>query len=151
MLMGLEPGDALEVRIKKLIPISCGVNFIYPGSMNRGGLPEDFPNGQTKSFYFDMQKMETTFAPGIVIPLKPFLGRIGVAPKAGERKPGAAPDYYGANMDNKELVTGTTIYLPVNVKGALFSTGDAHAAQGDGESFVFQRSRLRWRKLSWNL
>jgi acetamidase/formamidase len=131
---GAEPGNVLEVRIKKLVPVDCGVNFTYPGSMNRGGLPEDFPNGQTKTLKLDRKKMETTFVPGIVIPLKPFLGRMGVAPKEGERKAGGAPDYFGANMDNKELVAGTTLYLPVNVKGALFSTGDAHAVQGDGES-----------------
>lgn len=130
---GAEPGDVLEVRIKRLVPINCGVNLHYPGSMNMGGLPEDFPNGQIKTFQLDLWKMETTFAPGIVIPLRPFLGVMGVAPKPGEKRPAAIPDYFGGNMDNKELVAGTTLYLPVNVKGGLFSTGDAHAAQGDGE------------------
>ena len=130
---GAEPGDVLEVRIKKLAPIDYGVNFIYPGSMGKGGLPEDFPEGQIKTLDLDLEKMEAAFAPGIAIPLAPFLGRMGVAPRPGERKPGAAPDYCGANLDNKELVAGTTLYLPVNAAGALFSTGDAHAAQGDGE------------------
>ncbi len=130
---GAEPGDVLEVRIKKLVPIEYGVNFIYPGNMGKGGLPEDFPAGRIQTFELDLKKMETIFAPGIVLPLKPFLGRMGVAPKPGERKPGAAPDYMGANLDNKELVEGSTLYLPVNAKGALFSAGDAHAAQGDGE------------------
>lgn len=128
-----EPGDVLEVRIKKLALTNCGVNLQFPGSMNVGGLPEDFPNGQIRTFTFDLEKMETTFAPGIIIPLKPFLGVMGVAPKPGERRPAAFPEYFGGNIDNKELVAGTTLYLPVNVKGALFSTGDAHAAQGDGE------------------
>jgi acetamidase/formamidase len=130
---GAEPGDVLEVRIKKLIPTNCGVNYHYPGKMNSGGLPEDFPNGQFKTLQLDVQKMETTFAPGIVIPLKPFLGVMGVAPKSGEKMPAGVPDYFGGNMDNKELVAGTTLYLPVSAKGALFSTGDAHAVQGDGE------------------
>jgi len=130
---GAEPDDVLGVRIKKLVPIDCGVNFFYPGSMGRGGLPEDFPEGQMKTLKLDLEKMETTFAPGIVVPLNPFLGRMGVAPRPGEKKPGGAPDYCGANIDNKELVAGTTLYLPVNAKGALFSAGDAHAAQGDGE------------------
>ena len=130
---GAEPGDVLEVRIKKLVPIDCGVNYHYPGSMKRGGLFEDFPNGQVKTFRFDPQKKETTFSPGIVIPLRPFLGRMGVAPKPGERKAGSAPHYCGGNLDNKELVSGTTLFLPVSVKGALFATGDAHAVQGDGE------------------
>jgi acetamidase/formamidase len=130
---GAEPGDVLEVRIKKLVLSNCGVNLEFPGSMNVGGLPEDFPNGQIKTFLFDLKKMETVFGPGIIIPLKPFLGNMGVAPKAGERRPAAFPEYFGGNIDNKELVAGTILYLPVNVKGALFSTGDAHAAQGDGE------------------
>jgi len=130
---GAEPGDVLEIRIKRLVPINCGVNYHLPGRMNIGGLPEDFPNGQFKTFQLDLWKMETTFAPGIVIPLRPFLGVMGVAPKPGEKRPAAIPDYFGGNMDNKELVAGTTLYLPVNVKGGLFSTGDAHAVQGDGE------------------
>ncbi|MBI5966551.1 MAG: acetamidase/formamidase family protein [Deltaproteobacteria bacterium] len=130
---GAEPGDVLEVRIKRLVPINCGVNYHLPGRMNLGGLPEDFPNGQFKTFQLDLWKMEATFAPGIVIPLRPFLGAMGVAPKPGEKRPTAIPDYFGGNMDNKELAAGTTLYLPVNVKGGLFSTGDAHAVQGDGE------------------
>ena len=130
---GAEPGDVLEVRIKKLVSINCGVNYHYPGNMKSGGLPEDFPNGQFKTFYFDDQRKEATFAPGIVVPLKPFLGNIGVAPKPGVKVPASVPDYFGGNMDLKELVAGTTLYLPVSAKGALFSTGDAHAVQGDGE------------------
>jgi len=58
---------------------------------------------------------------------------MGVAPKPGEKRSTTIPEYFGGNMDNKELVAGTTLYLPVQVKGGLFSTGDAHAAQGDGE------------------
>lgn len=130
---GAEPGDVLEVRIKKLVPIDCGVNYHYPGAMNIGGLPEDFPVGQFKSFQLDLKRMETIFAPGVVIPLRPFLGVMGVAPRAGENRPAAAPDYFGGNIDNKELVAGTALYLPVSMPGALFSAGDAHAVQGDGE------------------
>jgi acetamidase/formamidase len=130
---GAEPGDVLEIRIQKLVPAKCGVNIIYPGKMNFGGLPEDFPNGQFKTLQLDLQKMETTFAPGIVIPLRPFLGVMGVAPKSGEKRPAAIPDYFGGNMDNTELTVGSTLYLPVNAPGGLFSTGDAHAVQGDGE------------------
>ncbi len=133
---GAEPGDVLEIKIQKLVPATCGVNYHMPGKMNLGGLPEDFPTGQFKTLQLDLQKMETTFAPGIIIPLRPFLGVMGVAPKAGEKRPAAVPDYFGGNMDNKELVAGTTLYLPVNAPGALFSTGDAHAVQGDGEVSV---------------
>lgn len=130
---GAGPGDVLEVRIKKLVPADCGVNYHFPAAMNVGGLPEDFPVGQFKTLKLDTKNMKTTFAPGVVIPLKPFFGVMGVAPKLGEKKPAAVPDYFGANMDNKELVAGTTLYLPVNVPGGLFSAGDAHAVQGDGE------------------
>jgi acetamidase/formamidase len=128
-----EPGDVLEVRIRKLVPIGCGVNYHLPQKFLRGTLPEDFPNGQIKTLYLDLGKMETTFKPGIIIPLQPFFGNMGVAPRTGEKKPAAIPDYFGGNMDNKELVAGTTLYLPVYVPGALFSAGDAHAVQGDGE------------------
>ena len=130
---GAEPGDALEVRIEKLVPANWGVNYHYPARINMGGLPEDFPGGQIKTLPLDAQKMETAFAPGVIIPLRPFMGVMGVAPKPGEKRPAAVPDYFGGNMDNKELVAGTSLYLPVQVAGALFSTGDAHAVQGDGE------------------
>jgi len=130
---GAEPGDVLEVRIKKLVPADCGVNYHFPAKMNIGGLPEDFPVGQFKTLKLDVKNMKTIFAPGVVIPLKPFFGVMGVAPRPGEKKPAAAPDYHGGNMDNKELVAGTTLYFPVNVPGGLFSAGDAHATQGDGE------------------
>jgi len=130
---GAEPGDVLEVRIKKLVPADCGVNYHFPAKMNIGGLPEDFPVGQFKTLKLDVKNMKATFAPGVVIPLKPFFGVMGVAPKPGEKKPAAVPDYFGGNMDNKELGAGTTLYLPVNAPGGLFSAGDAHAVQGDGE------------------
>lgn len=130
---GAEPGDVLEIRIQKLIPAESGVNYHFPGRLGVGGLPEDFPDGQIKAFTLDLKKMETTFAPGVVIPLKPFFGVMGVAPRAGEKRSSSIPDYFGGNVDNKELVAGTALFLPVNAPGALFSAGDAHAAQGDGE------------------
>jgi acetamidase/formamidase len=130
---GAEPGDVLEVRIGRLIPVDFGVNYHLPGHMGTGGLPEDFPSGSVKTFRLDRERWETAFAPGITLPLAPFLGVMGVAPRPGERRPAAVPDYFGGNMDNKELRTGTTLFLPVSVAGALFSAGDAHAAQGDGE------------------
>ena len=132
-VQGAEPGDVLEIRIQKFVLADCGVNYHFPGKLGLGGLPEDFPNGQIKAFKLDLEKMETTFAPGIVLPLKPFFGVIGVAPRAGEKRGSSIPDYFGGNMDNKELVAGTTLFLPVHVPGALFSAGDAHAVQGDGE------------------
>jgi acetamidase/formamidase len=130
---GAEPGDVLEVRIQKLAPIDYGVNLNLPGEAGAGGLPEDFPDPQVKTLYFDTGRKEAAFSPDISIPLRPFFGVIGVAPRPGEKRPAAVPDYFGGNIDNKELVAGTTLYLPVSAKGALFSCGDVHAAQGDGE------------------
>jgi acetamidase/formamidase len=130
---GAEPGDVLEVQIHKLITAVAGVNYHFPGEMGIGALPEDFPEGQIKSFELDLEKMETIFSPGIVLPLKPFFGVMGVAPRAGEKRISSVPDYFGGNIDNKELVAGTTLFLPVQVPGALFSAGDAHGVQGDGE------------------
>ena len=78
--------------------------------------------------------MTAQFAPGIVIPLRPFFGSMGVAPPAARgRVSSAPPDIHAGNLDNKELVAGTTLYIPIHVKGALFEIGDGHAAQGDGE------------------
>lgn len=128
-----EPGDVLEVRVIKLVPRNCGVNYHLPGKLGIGGLPEDFPNGQVKTLNFDRKLLRTEFTKGVLVPLKPFLGTMGVGPKPGEKRPAAVPDYFGGNMDLSELRAGSTLYLPVQVAGALFSTGDAHAAQGDGE------------------
>jgi len=133
---GAQPGDVLEVRINKIITAGCGVNYHLPVKFGAGALPEEFPAGQFKTLKLDLDKMETIYAPGVIVPLRPFFGVMGVAPKLGEKRPAAVPDYFGGNMDNKELIAGTTLYLPVNAAGALFSCGDAHAAQGDGEVSV---------------
>ena len=132
-IRGAEPGDVLEVRIQKFLLADGGVNYHFPGGMGIGGLPEDFPDGQMKAFELNLDRMETAFSPEIVLPLKPFFGVMGVAPRAGEKRVSSIPEYFGGNIDNKELVAGTTLYLPVQVPGALFSAGDAHAVQGDGE------------------
>ena len=68
--------------------------------------------------------------------MRPFLGTMALAPKAGEKRPPAMPDYFAGNMDNKELVEGTTLYIPVNVSGGMFVAADAHGVQGDGEVCV---------------
>jgi len=130
---GADPGDVLEIQIGKLMPVEFGVNYHLPGHMGIGGLPEDFPSGRIKTFRLDRARWETAFSPGITLPLAPFLGVMGVAPRPGERRPAAVPDYFGGNIDNKELREGATLFLPVSVPGALFSAGDAHAVQGDGE------------------
>ncbi len=127
-----EPGDVLEVRIEKInidVPWSC--NSFGAG---RGFLPNDFPYSHSRLIPLDREKMIGHFAPGIDIPLHPFFGSIGIAPPESAGKYNSAPPWmHGGNMDNKELVAGTTVYYPVNAKGALFEAGDGHANQGNGE------------------
>ena len=127
-----EPGDVLEVRIQKIqidVPWAC--NGFGPG---RGFLPDDFPYGRTKIIPLDRTRMTAEFAPGITIPLHPFFGSMGLAPPEGAGKYNSAPPWmHAGNIDNKEMVAGTTLFIPVNAKGALFEVGDGHAGQGNGE------------------
>ncbi len=127
---GADAGDVLEVRIQKIaidVPWSC--NSFGAG---RGFLPDDFPYSRTKIVRLDREKMVADFAPGIEIPLHPFFGSMGIATPAG--KSDSAPPWMNAgNMDNKELVAGSTLFIPVNTKGANFEVGDGHANQGNGE------------------
>jgi acetamidase/formamidase len=127
-----EPGDVLEVQILKVdidVPFAC--NGFGAG---RGFLPNDYPYGRTKIIPLDREKMLADFAPGIAIPLHPFFGSMGVAPpESAGRLDSAPPWMHAGNMDNKELVAGTTLYIPVHAKGALFEVGDGHAGQGNGE------------------
>src|SRR5206468_3001670 len=89
---------------------------------------------RTKIIPLDRARMVASFAPGVTVPLHPFFGSMGVAPPpAIGRYDSTPPTFIGGNMDNKELVAGTTLYLPVFVKGALFEVGDGHAGQGNGE------------------
>jgi acetamidase/formamidase len=129
---GAEPGDVLEVRIQKVqidVPWAC--NGFGPG---RGFLPDDFPYGRTKIIPLDRQNMTAAFAPGITIPLHPFFGSMGLAPPEGAGKYNSAPPWmHAGNIDNKEMVAGTTLFIPVNAKGGLFEVGDGHAGQGNGE------------------
>jgi acetamidase/formamidase len=126
-----EPGDVLEVQILKIdldVPYSC--NSFGPG---RGFLPNDFPYSRLKIIPLDRERMIGQFAPGIKIPLHPFFGSMGVAPPTRGRLNSGPPWMHAGNMDNKELVAGTTLYIPVHAKGALFEVGDGHAGQGNGE------------------
>jgi acetamidase/formamidase len=127
---GAEPGDALEVKI---LSIDLPIDYGYNGCS--GFLPENCDKSVgTRILQLDRQTMTAEFLPGIVIPLKPFFGSMGVAP-APEigRVSSNPPGRHAGNLDNKELVAGTTLYIPVFVPGALFEIGDGHAAQGDGE------------------
>lgn len=128
-----EPGDVLEVRILRLLPHPFGVNYCMPGASDTGTLPDEFPEGHVRDFRWEPGAGEADFGPGIRLPLRPFLGVMAVAPSEPGEVSAVRPGPYGGNLDLKELVEGTTLYLPVFVPGALFSTGDAHAVQGDGE------------------
>ena len=126
-----EPGDVLEVDIQKIdidVPYAC--NGFGPG---RGFLPNDFPYSRMKVIPLDRERMIGKFAPGIELPLHPFFGSMGVAPPSGGKLNSGPPWMHAGNMDNKELVAGTTLYIPVHAKGALFEAGDGHAGQGNGE------------------
>ncbi|MGE5244862.1 MAG: acetamidase/formamidase family protein [Betaproteobacteria bacterium] len=129
---GAEPGDVLEVRIKA---IDLAIPYAYNAFGTRSGfLPQDFKEGRMKIVPLDAGRMVAHFGDGIEIPLHPFFGSMGVAPPpSAGRVSSAPPGRHAGNLDNKDLVVGSTLYIPVNVPGALFEVGDGHAAQGDGE------------------
>ena len=129
---GASIGDVLEVKILDIrLRHNWGWN-IFRGYM--GSLPEDFPYTRLLHVPLDLAANVATLPSGIEIPLQPFFGQLGVAPPRGfGRQNSKEPREFGGNLDCKELVAGSTIYLPVWNEGALFSTGDGHAAQGDGE------------------
>jgi len=130
---GAEPGDVLEIRVLRLAPYPFGVNYAMPGSYGSGTLPDEFHEGYARTFEWERDAEEVEFRPGVRLPLRPFMGIMAVAPATEGQVNAVPPGPYGGNMDLKELVVGSTLYLPVFVPGALFSTGDAHAVQGDGE------------------
>ncbi len=155
---GAEPGDTLEVRIEAVkLALPYAYNAFGPRS---GAIPEDFPRSKMRIIPLDHGKMVALFAEGIEVPLRPFFGSMGVAPpESSGRINSAPPGIHAGNLDNKELVTGTTLLIPVHVPGALFQVGDGHAGQGDGEVditgletsltgtlrfFVRKGSRLNW-------
>ena len=127
---GAEPGDALEVKVLSIdLPIAYGYNGCS------GYVRENCEPGRPQTIIrMDRKNMTATFLPGVVIPLRPFFGSMGVAPalEVG-RVSSNPPSTHAGNLDNKELVAGTTLFIPIHVKGALFEVGDGHAAQGDGE------------------
>jgi acetamidase/formamidase len=130
---GAEPGDALEVRIRK---IDLSIPYAYNSFSPRSGVlgPDDFAKGSTKIIPLDKERMVGHFASNIDIPLHPFFGSMGVAPpEAAGRISSAPPGIHAGNLDNKDLVAGTSLFIPVHVPGALFEVGDGHAGQGNGE------------------
>lgn len=133
---GAKPGDVLEIRIKRIEIGDYGVTLTFPAAMGFGCLPELSPNGCFMTHRYTDGKRNLRFAPGIEIPLRPFLGTMGLLPRKGESHSPMEPGYYGGNMDNKELTEGSVLYLPVNVEGGMFMAADAHGVQGDGEVCV---------------
>jgi acetamidase/formamidase len=145
---GAEPGDVLEIRILKIVPKKVGTNFNLPGKEfpTIGALAPEFPEGYVHYFDLDLKKNQTVFKPGIVLPLRPFPGTLAVgidpddpSPRKGGSKDPLAPVSTlrpwknGSNMDINELTAGSTIFIPVFLKGGLIWTGDSHCAQGNGE------------------
>jgi acetamidase/formamidase len=129
---GAEPGDTLEIRILDIeLTTDWGWNIIRP---LKGALPEDFPNLSRRVIPIDRQANVARLPWGVDIPLRPFFGIIGVAPPpAYGLVSSVEPREYGGNIDNKEFIPGTSLFLPVFVPGANLSVGDGHAVQGDGE------------------
>ncbi len=125
---GAEPGDALVVEVVDFEPSGWGWTAIVPGF---GLLADQFPDPWLHVSRYDEGGVE--FLPGIRLPVRPFPGTIGVAPAEPGRHSVVPPREVGGNMDVRDLTRGAVLYLPVRVPGALFSVGDTHAAQGDGE------------------
>ena len=129
---GAEPGDTLAVEILDIHTQGWGWSAILPGL---GLLADDFPDAYLK--IFDLSHGDVVYMrEDIAIPLTPFFGTMGVCPAGASRTPIMPPGIFGGNMDTRQLVKGTTLYLPIQEPGALFSTGDAHGCQGDGEICV---------------
>ncbi len=129
---GAKAGQVLEVRIKSIeLNYDWGYNVIRPLA---GALPDDFDTARVIHIPLDSARMVGKLPWGLELPLKPFFGIMAVAPPANWGPVASPPPRRnGGNMDNKELVAGATLYLPIHVDGALFSVGDGHGAQGDGE------------------
>lgn len=129
---GADSGDVLEVRI---LSVDLDIPYGYNGCS--GYVKENCePNSSplTRIIRLDRGKMTGAFAPGIDVPLHPFFGSMGVAPpRSSGRVSSNPPGIHAGNLDNKELVAGTTLYIPIHAAGALFEVGDGHVAQGDGE------------------
>ncbi len=131
-IRGARPGQVLEVRIQSIaLNYDWGYNVIRPLA---GALPDDFEKARLIHIPLDRARMTGRLPWGLELPLKPFFGIMGVAPPPTWGPVASPPPRRnGGNMDNKELVAGTTLYLPIYVDGALFSVGDGHGVQGDGE------------------
>lgn len=129
---GAQPGDTLAVEILDIRTEGWGWTAVIPGF---GLLPDDFREPYLR--IFDLTQGDFAYlGDGIAIPIEPFFGTMGVCPAGAIKQAVMPPGNFGGNMDTRQLTRGTTLFLPVQVDGARFSCGDAHAAQGDGEVCV---------------
>jgi acetamidase/formamidase len=129
-IAGARPGDVLQIDILAIETQGWGWTANIPGF---GLLADEYPDPFVHIWRFDAERGTAEFRPGINVPLDPFVGVIGVAPAEPGQHATLPPRSVGGNMDIRFMRAGTTLYLPVAVEGALFSLGDAHGAQGDGE------------------
>lgn len=129
---GAMPGDSIEIRIHDVILRSeYGVNHVRPG---REDIPQEIKDSESYVYKYNKNRTRAELLPGVEIPLKPFMGVMALSPPPETgRVSSIPPDFFGGNLDLKHLVKGTTLTLPVSVEGGLFTTGDAHGAQGNGE------------------
>lgn len=125
-----QPDDVLKIEVKDLQTADWGWSAIIPGF---GLLADEFPDPALNIWQLDQEKGYTSFKDKIRIPMRPFLGCMGVAPATDDELSTVPPTTGGGNMDCREMSIGSTVYLPVQAPGALFSCGDGHAAQGHGE------------------
>lgn len=134
---GAEPGDTLAVHVREIVARAWGFGVHRPGkaaiSGILGGQPDDVKETYFRHYFLDREHGVWRFNDRVEIPLAPFMGIFGVAPATAGRIPTAHPGPHGGNLDCKELGQDATVYLPVLVPGGLFSVGDGHGAQGDGE------------------
>jgi len=136
---GAQPGDALKVTLLSFKPsgpigAASGAGWGWTGNIPGFGLLADqFPDARLHHWHYDASLAPAMYGPGGRVPLKPFTGTIGVAPAATGLHSIIPPRNVGGNMDVRDIAEGTELWLPVEVAGALFSVGDTHAAQGDGE------------------
>jgi acetamidase/formamidase len=129
---GAKPGDTLAIDILDIHTQGWGWTAVLPGL---GLLPDEFPDAYLR--LFDLSDGRAAYLrEDIAIPIEPFLGTMGVCPAGASAQPVMPPGTFGGNMDTRQLVRGSTLFLPVQVERAMFSCGDAHAAQGDGEVCV---------------
>ena len=127
---GARPGDALKVRVMSFTPSGWGWTANIPGF---GLLADQFKEPKLHLWKYEATLAPALYGPGGKVPLRPFAGTMGVAPSAPGLHSIVPPRNVGGNMDIRDLGEGAELYLPIEVAGALFSVGDTHAAQGDGE------------------